>query len=105
MSNVPAICELNIFITIVFELVSASFWDMSFATKSLGLVVPLTSNSALLKSLYLPIILTLKSYVVFADKSLSDTSLFVSVGPLLVGSFITVCKLEFAPLLPLTSIE
>ena len=78
---------------------------MSFATKSLGLVTPLMSNFALLKSWTEPIKLTLRSYTVLSDKSFNETSLFVASGPFKVAVFTIVCKLALAPLLPLTSIS
>ena len=81
------------------------FWLTSVKMKSLGLVTPLMSNFALLKSWTDPIKLTLKSYTVLSDKSFNDTSLFVASGPFNVAVFTMVCKLALAPLLPLTSIS
>ena len=77
---------------------------MSVLAKSLGRVTALISNSELLTSFTLNK-LTLKSYKVFADKSFSDTSLFTALQLASVGFFIIVCKLAFAPLVPLTSIS
>ena len=83
MSNVPSICELCIFKTIVFADVSAKFCETSAATQLLGLVTADISIILLLISFTLNIFI-LKSYLVFADKSFNDTSNNTPLGSLLI---------------------
>ena len=76
---------------------------MSVVAKSLGLVTALISNSELLTSFTLNKFI-LRSYKVFADKSLSDTSLFTALQEASVGFLMIVCKLALTPFVPLMSI-
>ena len=76
--------------TIVLALVSTKFWLTSLETNAVGAVAAWNPILALLKSSTLPIKLQLSSYNIFADRSLSDTSLLVPSEDLITAVFIIV---------------